>query len=744
MSLSRRTAIAALVLAAQWAAAQGFTYSLPNPSTYPGGLPAPIAVDGSGNTYLALGVTSSAYTATPGAFQTQFAGGSCGFTSFGNPGPGGASIPCMSAFVVKLNPSGNVVWATFLGNSVDNPTAIAVDAAGNVYVAGTTGLIVSGRMNFPTTPGSAFPTQTGNEDGFLAKLSADGTQLLYGTYVPGIGNEGVVLMALDVDANAYLAGGTRSGNIPATEGAFQSSTNSNSAGAILKFNSSGSALVYATYFGGTGAQDSTSIEGIAVDAEGSAYVVGEIIYLNSAADFPVTPGAYQTTASENTGFVSKLNPAGSALVYSTFLAGGGGDALTGAIQVDSQGRAYVLGYGSLATTAGAFEASVTPPPAWSPAVGDQDQFLATLSADGSTLIYGTYFGGAAALAIDAAGDAYVTANVTNGFPVSPGATQQCYNKDPVVAEFSPAGALLGATYFGPQSTEVFAGINVGYAGVGVGVGPNGVVSVSYLNESAGDAVVSRTTINGSAQQSNMCVSPVVQNAASYRSYGTTVAPGELLTLQGAGIGPQTGVSGSAGADGLLGTSLAGVQVFFDQYAAPLMYVQSGQINLQVPWEVAGQSSTIVQVIYNQTKLNSFSLSVQGAAPGIFYAPYPSLAALVVNQDGSINSSSNPANPGDIITFYGTGAGPTNPPGVTGGYAPQNAGTLLALPVTVTIGGINAPVVYAGAAPTLLSGFFQINAQVPQGVTPSAQDLLNISVTLPSGALAEEGAEIAVQ
>lgn len=745
MSLSSRTAIASLVLA-QLAVAQGFTYSLPNASTYPGGAVAAVTVDEAGNTYVALGVQSSAYTATPGAFQTQFAGGNCGFFITG-PGPGGGTVPCVNAFVVKLNPAGSVVWATYLGsvNSVDDPTAIAVDTADNVYIAGTTGSINSAGTAFPTTSGSAFPTQTGSEGGFLAKISADGTQLLFGTYVPGLNGSDDVVMALDAQGNAYVAGNTRSGSIPATTGAFQTSTNSTSTGAILKFNSSGSALVYATYLGGTGASDNTQIQGIAVDANGSAYVVGELIEASSAKDFPVTPGAYRTTASSNSGFVSKLNPVGSALVYSTFLGGGGGDALTGAIKVDSQGRAAVLGLGSLATTPGAFEASVSLPPAWNPGGGgaDQGDFLASLSPDGSTLIYGTYFSGAAALGLDAAGNAYITANVRSGFPVSAGATQPCYNSDALLAEFSPAGTLLGATYFGPQFSEVSYGINIGFPGVGVGVGPSGAVSVSYLTEGVGDALVSSVTINGSGQ-SGVCVSPVVQNAANYYEYGPTVSPGELVTLKGGGIGPSSGVSGSAEANGLLGTSLAGVQVFFDQYAAPLMYVQSGQINLQVPWEVAGQASTIVQVVYNQTKLNSFSLSVQAAAPGVFYAPYPSIAALVVNQNGSINSASNPASQGEVITFYGTGMGPTNPAGITGGYAPLNAGTLLALPVTVKVGGITAPVIYAGAAPGLLSSFFQINAQVPQGVPSSAQDPLDVSVTLPGGSSVGEELEIAVQ
>ena len=313
------------------------------------------------------------------------------------------------------------------------------------------------------------------------------------------------------------------------------------------------------------------------------------------------------------------------------------------------------------------------------------------------------------LDVDASGDAYVAGLVAgSGFPVTAGAFEPCYNSNDFAAEFSPTGEVLGATYFGSPGI---------FSLTAIAVGPSGQVSIG-----AG-SVVANLLIDDPQRPPGQCVSPIVQNAANYYSYGTQIAPGELVTLQGVGIGPQTGAIGSPGANGLLPTNLAGVQVFFDQFAAPLMYVQSGQINAQVPWEIAGQASTQVQVTYNGTPMKTFSLSVVNAVPGLFYLSYPARQAAVLNADGSINSVTNPAKAGDVIALFGTGAGPTNPAGVTGGIWGPGSGTLLTLPVTVQIGGINAPVVYAGAAPGLVSGFFQINVQVPAGcnAVPKCRD-----------------------
>jgi uncharacterized protein (TIGR03437 family) len=716
-----------LVLVAQWvwaAGAPGFNYSLSDTTA----LVRAMAVDAAGNTYLTGSTASATFPTTPGVFQPAFGGGQCYQIT-----PGGSSpVPCDDAFVVKLDPTGAIVWATYLGGSGnDSGSSIAVDAAGNVYVAGRTSPGTSpanqaAANNFPTTSGSLFPSPSAtNDSGFVVKLSADGSQMIYGTYFPG-----VVAITVDSNGSAYVVteANPAQQNFPTTAGTFQTSSSAGTAALIAKLNASGSALVYATYLGGTESGNVTYPRAIAVDSSGSAYVTG---YADE--HFPATSGAFQTAPGGQTTpgggpFATKLNAAGSGLVYSTFL----GIYEQGiAIKVDSQGRAYILGqlvctgagclstYSYFPTTPGAFEPANETLPAWAdPSLGDQ--FLASLSADGSSLVYGTYISGALALDVDAAGDAYVAGFALGGFPVSAGAFEQCWSHSDFAAEFGPAGALVGATYYSGPS-------HVG----GMAVAQNGVVSIGA------DASLANFLIDNPLQPDGPCMSLIVENAASYYSNAPTseVAPGELVTLRGMGIGPEAGVLGSPGANGLLPTELAGVQVFFDEIAAPLMYVQSKQINVAVPWELAGRTTTQIQVIYNGVPANAASASVGQAAPGLFFLNYWSSQGAILNADGSINSASNPAKAGDVISLFGTGGGPTSRAGVTGGYWGSGANALLTSPVMVQMGPassanpnrLNASVVYAGAAPGSLSTFFQSNVQVPTGLMPNPAADVYVSI-----------------
>jgi uncharacterized protein (TIGR03437 family) len=708
-----------LLLVAQGAWAAGFNYQLPDTTA----LVRAMAVDAAGNTYLTGSTASATFPTTPGVFQPQSGGGTCPFST--TVGPSGE--PCSDAFVVKLDPTGAVVWATYLGGSKnDEGDAIAVDTQGNVYVAGLTspGLGYTGN-DFPTTAGSAFPNPATARDAFVAKINPAGSQMIYGTYLPGAAYAfGGVAMAIDSNGNVYVAGTAVPGGFggfrfPTTAGAYQTSTSATATGLIVKLNAAGSALVYATYLGGNGAEDETLPSAIAVDSSGNAYVTG-----SAPADFPVTSGAFQTVTSAGGAFVTEVNAAGSGLVYSTFL---GGRDVGNAIKVDSQGRAYVLGQvycnaacpaintADFPTTPGAFDPAGAMQPPWA-LTGSINQFLASLSVDGSALVYGTYVTGAVALDVDAAGDVYATGNVLGGFPVSSGAFEQCYSANGFAAEFSPAGALLAATYFGAPGTVATA----------IAVGQNGLVAIAAGIGGTQNYSVANLRIENHLQQDGPCMSQIVENAANYY-FPSFVAPGELVTLRGVGIGPATGVSGSPGANGLLPTELAGVEVFFDEFAAPLMYVQSGQINAEVPWEIAGRTSAQAHVVYNGVPLDAATQTVLPSAPGLFYLSYGSQQAAILNADGTINSANNPAKAGDEIALFGTGGGLTSPPGVTGAYWGLNGNTLLTLPVTVEIAHLNAPVIYSGAAPGLLSGFFQINVQVPLGLAtnPAAEIQLMI-------------------
>jgi trimeric autotransporter adhesin len=208
------------------------------------------------------------------------------------------------------------------------------------------------------------------------------------------------------------------------------------------------------------------------------------------------------------------------------------------------------------------------------------------------------------------------------------------------------------------------------------------------------------------------------NAASLRD--GPVAPGEILSIFADGIGPATGVSGVYEADGILDTLLSETQVLFDGRAAPLFSVQQSQINVQVPYEVAGLASTHVQVFHSGALKVDANLAVTSAAPGIYTLAGGTGPAKVVQQDGSLNSQTNPADPGSIMTVFATGEGQTNPPGISGKSAadpyPQPVGQLV-----LRVGGRPAEVLFAAEAPGA-AGMLQINARIPTIVNSGAVPL----------------------
>jgi hypothetical protein len=397
-----------------------------------------IAVDQSGNAFIAGSVVGTDFPTTPGAFQTT------GTPPCINSGIGSCppQLSPQEAFVTEINPQGSaLVFSTYLGGSYSNTgTGIALDTAGNAYVTGYTDSI-----DFPVTPGAWQPVFQGSTSGgcmscatynsFVTKLNPSGNGLIYSTFLGGFGDTQAHGVAVDSAANAYVAGIAGRG-FPTTSGAFQPGFKGaccNDKGPynafVAKLNSSGSGLVYATYVGGSTSSGDDAY-GIALDAAGEAYIAG----FASSKDFPTTAGAFQSTAplSSGSAFVTKLNADGSALVYSTYLGGpnpisGTYDAAQG-IAVDSGGNAYVTGITdsrAFPTTLGAFQA-ITPVKSTMYAAS---AFLTKLNPTGSGLVYSTYLGGSAAdyglgVAVDSSGDAFVigTTDSTN-FPTTPDAMQ---------------------------------------------------------------------------------------------------------------------------------------------------------------------------------------------------------------------------------------------------------------------------------------------------------------------------------
>jgi hypothetical protein len=354
-----------------------------------------------------------------------------------------------------------LTYSTYLGGSdSDIGNGIAVDSAGNAYLTGETA-----STNFPTTTGVAQTALSGNTDVYVTKLNPTGTGLVYSTYLGGSGRDSGRAIAVDPSGNAYVTGVTESANFPSTSGVFQPALAGTRDGFVTKLNATGSALVYSSYLGGAANQDvfNSPLQmglGIAVDAQGNAYVSGE----TDATDFPVTAGAFQTTYNNAffgtaDAFVTKVNPTGSALIYSTYL---GSTSQGFGIAIDSSGSAYVTGLtqGSFPTTAGAYQTTF--------GGAYSDAFVTKLNATGTGLVYSTYIGGssaeqASAIAVDTAGNAYITGIAQTNYPVTAGAYQPALAgfTNAFVTKLNAAGsALVYSTYLGGTVDDQGFGIAV--------------------------------------------------------------------------------------------------------------------------------------------------------------------------------------------------------------------------------------------------------------------------------------------
>jgi hypothetical protein len=356
-----------------------------------------------------------------------------------------------------------LAFSTYVGGSgVEQAAGLAVDSAGNAYITGNT---VS--LDFPVTPG-AFDTVKTNpdDDVFVTKMNSTGTAIIYSTYFGGSNREAGNDIAVDSTGNAYVIGLTESADIPITPGAFRTTPVGSDEFDVFvfKLNATGTALGYSTYLGPVVGN------GIAVDAAGNAYLTG-----SANGDYPTTPGAFQTVpGGSSDAFVTKLNPTGTALVYSTLLGGTGFDVAT-EIVIDPAGNAYVTGLteGNFPVTPGAFQTIFA---------GSNDAFVTKLNSTGTALVYSTLLGGsegdiASALAIDASGNAYVTGSSSStNFPVTPGAFQseKAAGLDAFVTELSASGsALVYSTYLGGDGNDFGNDIGLDAAGNATVAGQTG-------------------------------------------------------------------------------------------------------------------------------------------------------------------------------------------------------------------------------------------------------------------------------
>ena len=450
-----------------------------------------LAVDSSGNAYV-TGYTASLDFPIAGAIQGATGGG-------------------VDAFVAKLNPAGNILlYATYIGGSGDDRArGLVLDPSGNVIITGTTT-----SPNFPRV--AAYQSAlSGGRDAFVTKLNSAGNLLVFSTYFGGTGYDNGNAIASDSSGNVYISGDTYSTDLPVL-GAMQSLSRGRQDGFAAKFSSAG-ALQYSTYLGGSGDDRAMAI---AVDSAGAAYITGN----TTSPDFPVANAFQAANAGGQNAFVTKLNAAGSAIVYSTYLGGSGGIAgypeSGNGIAVDSALSAYVTGVTHSANfpTLGALQTGH--------AGGGLDAFVCKFTPAGSAFVYSTFLGGigldtATAIAIDAGGTAYVTGNTTSpDFPmVSPLQGAKSGSVDAFVAAVNSTGsALVFSTFFGGNSAD---------GGTAIALNGSGGIWIAGQTTSTNFPVQTPIQATGYSEGNGFVTS--MTQAVAQKASMLTPAPGSTFT-----------------------------------------------------------------------------------------------------------------------------------------------------------------------------------------------------------------------
>jgi hypothetical protein len=642
-----------------------------------------MAMDAAGNCYLDGG---GSIKSTPGAFQGSKSGN--------------------ANFVMKLDPNGNIVFATYLGGSgQDAGKGIAVDASGNVWVTGSTN-----SNDFPTKNPIQSTFQGGSDDAFVAELSPDGTQLLFGTYLGGSAADAGAAIAVDTSGAAYITGETTSANFP-TLNPLESKLQANLAAFVTKVSASGT-LLYSTYLGLTSNAAGT---GIAVDSSQDMYVTGTA----PNDGFPLV-NPLQTTSSAS--FISKLNPAGSALLYSTYFGTGQtpGSVLTPVgIQVDTQGNAYVAGNTIFGTVPLLNAIESTP----------YGGYIAGLDTNGA-LIFSSYYGidtllieelpvnMVESVAIDGAANLYLGSHDKPGTPIplldaiygtlelnSYGAN---YNMQPFVSKIA-----LGP---GP-SFALPLGVDFGN-GVGIGTS-EGPVPVGVFNTGTTDISISSIVASADYSQTNDC--PATLNVGTDCQLQVTFSP----TKSGADNGTITITDNSPGSphviqltgnDGVpavtlnpTGLNFGSQQVGTVSGAQVITLTNTGTGPLNI-------ADIYVSGDFGETNTCGFELD-----PGLHCTLSVTFAPTASGQrSGTLFISDNAPNSPETASLSGTGAGGGGGSGLGLGIAPGGSSS-----ATVSAGGTaNYSVAIGGAG---VSGTATLTCTgAPTGAICSLPSSINVS------------------
>ncbi len=642
--------------------------------------PCCVAADASGNVYVA------------GSFATV----------------AGNGVTTAKILVVKVDRANQIVYRFMFGGSTyDAARGIAVDANGNVFVVGSTS-----SSDFPLVNALIYnPPNTLEGRGFISKIDPTGTKLLFSTFMGAEADA----VTLDPAGNVYVTGAAGNDNFRVTPNAFRSTGSS----FVLQLTNAGDQILFSTFVGPV-----SSGLAIAVGSDGAITVAG-----SAAADgFPVTPGAFQATcnctrtftgdpfdfgSSATSSFVARLSADGSRLLWATYLGGGGngqigvsGDTIQ-ALALTSDGGVVVAGLSQspgFPVTPGAFQTKFRAQYAGNgiPAT----VFVTRLNSTGTALKFSTFLGGSileqfSGMQLDAQENVWVTGTThSSDFPSLPNSLA---TGDEFVVQLAADGSRLLNTQMLPAG-DAGQALALDASGGEILLGWEGSLLRIPAGGPSGISILAQV------------------NAAAYSVSGR-IAPGEIISLYGTGLGPTPGAGAEFDSKGKIASTLAGMQVTFDGTPAPLLYAGANQINAIVPFGVSTKASTSLQVKSGSTASPPLDLAVAATYPAIFSVvpsppPLDIINAAALNQDGTVNSMNNPAKTGSIIVFWATGAGLFTHSLPDGAIvrpplsAPLQPVSVLFVSPAKTVG---VQPLYAGAAPGMVAGVLQVNVRLPQNL-----------------------------
>jgi uncharacterized protein (TIGR03437 family) len=607
--------------------------------------------------------------------------------------------------------------------------------------------------------------------GFAAKISADGSQVLYATYIGQSGDDTASAVGVDASGDLLILANSSSTDFPLTGSITGFPPPANAVDHIVELAADGSRLLFSYSYGFPGCCG--GVGGAVLRHDGILVFAGS----TDGTAFPTTPGAYLHARPNVSldGYVLEWDPQTNTIVHATLIGGSDQDRVS-ALTVDDSGNVYVTGY----TISRDFP--VTPGAFFSPGTDAThvNDFVVKLDPSLSTLEFSAFFGGSYhpipnAIAVDSVGAVYIAGSGSRDLPVSPGAFETSFTNGFMAKIDGKNGARIYLTYLGDgyggpgrivPSFDGSVWVTGSTAFGGVVTTPDALeptlsniyTSPAYLKHISADG---SRQLYGTYLAEFLCLvapgvtlvtdvtnlfriydfnsplppkSPMISSIVNGASLGQPdfIAPGEIVSIFGLSIGPDQPASYKFDSGGRVSSSLNGLQVIIDGIPAPILYASKNQINAVVPFEVVKQSSdgsafgdATVQV---QNPGGALSLSIPAtkvsSLPGIFATA--SGAGLILNQDATTNSAENPAMQGSTISLFVTGLGAMTPvPG--DGTVATGALSRPVLPVRVFLGiGPESPykqldagaVLYAGEAPGQIEGLQQINVQLPVGAVYS--------------------------